>query len=89
MFLKINIKNIFSNTYPEKVFSHYYINSFPDTDPGETDNEDIWNFWSEQSNMDYPNVNQSTLWRQLRQQKISTINFWNVLMQHSVSMIPF
>ena len=89
LYLKFYIQNIFSQTKPSKVFSHYYINSFPDTDPSETDNEDVWNFWSEQSNMDYPHVNTNTLWLQLRQQKISTINFWNVLLDHSVNLIPF
>ena len=39
--------------------------------------------------MDYPNVNPSTLWQQLRQQRITTVNFYNVLMEHSVSLYPY
>jgi len=76
-------------TKPKKLFRHYYIHSFPDVDPAEFDNEDLWNVWNPHANFDYPNIGKTPLWKQLRQQKLSAINFWKLLRHHAFNLYDF
>ena len=68
---------------------HYYVHSFADLDPGEYDNEDIWNIWLPGSNINYPDIAKLPLWKQVRQQKIASVNFWYLLQHHAFSLYTF
>lgn len=40
-------------------------------------------------NYEYPNVSKFYMWNNLRTQRVTVINFWNILKSHALSTIPF
>jgi len=72
-------------TKPLESFSYYYYNSFHFIIPF----RDFYRKFITEVDFTFPRISKYTLWKKNRQQRISTIYFWQLLTNHALNTISF
>lgn len=79
------ILNIKLLTKPIEAFSHYFNNSFIHSFVTKR----LYRKFLDEVEQEFPKVSKYSIWKQTRQQRISTVYFWNLLQTHALNTISF